>query len=76
MQFPKRCVILRFIEYRAMGRVQKPSNLERYTPSSEPFRIYRKLSSVFRFCLLTVIRGIYIYYKCAPNNRILNNTMY
>jgi hypothetical protein len=28
------------LEYRAMDEVQKPSNPECYTPSSEPFRIY------------------------------------
>jgi hypothetical protein len=28
------------LEYRTMEKVQKPSNSECYTPSSEPFRIY------------------------------------
>jgi hypothetical protein len=39
IQLPKRC-ILQFFEYRTMGKVQKPSNSECYTPSSEPFKIY------------------------------------
>jgi hypothetical protein len=39
IQFPKRCVFY-LVEYRTMGKVQKPSNSEWYTPSSEPFRMY------------------------------------
>jgi hypothetical protein len=39
-QIPKPCVLLWFLEYRTMDKVQKPSNPECYTPSSEPFRIY------------------------------------
>jgi hypothetical protein len=31
------------LEYRTMGKVQKPSDPECYTPSSEPFRIYYNL---------------------------------
>jgi hypothetical protein len=31
------------LEYRTMEKVQKPSNSVRYTPSSEPFRIYECL---------------------------------
>jgi hypothetical protein len=38
IRFPKRCVF-KFLKYRTMGKVQKPSNSEYYTPSSEPFRI-------------------------------------
>jgi hypothetical protein len=29
------------LEYWTMDKVQKPSNLECYKPSSEPFRIYK-----------------------------------
>jgi hypothetical protein len=31
-----------FLEYRTMNRVEKPSNSECYTSSSEPFRIYEE----------------------------------
>jgi hypothetical protein len=34
-------VFSRFLEYWTMGKVQKPSDSECYTPSSEPFRIYQ-----------------------------------
>lgn len=34
---------LYFLEYRPMEKVQKPSNPECYTQSSEPFRIYVKV---------------------------------
>jgi hypothetical protein len=45
MHFPKRHFYY-FLEYRTMGKVQKPSNSECYMPSSEPFRIY--IYRVFR----------------------------
>jgi hypothetical protein len=34
--------ILRFLEYRTMDKVRKPSNSDCYTPSSERFSIYAK----------------------------------
>jgi hypothetical protein len=37
---PKRCVLSCFLEYRAMGKLEKSSNPECYTPPLEPFRIY------------------------------------
>jgi hypothetical protein len=36
-------VFFRFLEHRMMDKVQKPSNPECYTPSSEPFKIYISL---------------------------------
>jgi hypothetical protein len=39
IQFPKRRVFLS-LEYRTMEKVQKPSNCDCDTPSSEPYRIY------------------------------------
>jgi hypothetical protein len=37
-----------------MGKVQKPSNSEYYTPLSEPFRVYRKiLINAFGFIIQT-----------------------
>jgi hypothetical protein len=39
--FPKRCVFL-YLKFRTMDKVQKSSNSERYTPSSESFRLYFK----------------------------------
>jgi hypothetical protein len=40
--FPKRRVFYT-LEYRTMENVQNPSNSMCYTPSSEPFRIYKIL---------------------------------
>jgi hypothetical protein len=34
-------VHLSFLEYRTMDKVQNPSNSECYTPSPDPFRIYK-----------------------------------
>jgi hypothetical protein len=47
-------VFTRYLEFRTMGKVQKPNDSERYTPPSEPFRFYIK-----RF---TIIINYYYYY--------------
>jgi hypothetical protein len=44
IQFPK-CRVFYFLEYRTMEKVQKPSNSECYTPSSE------SLESIFIRCI-------------------------
>jgi hypothetical protein len=38
------------LEYRTTDKVQKPINSERYTPSSEPFRLYKFLT-ILQFCV-------------------------
>jgi hypothetical protein len=39
IEFPK-CCVFQFLEYWTMDKVQKPSNSECYTPSSEPLKIH------------------------------------
>jgi hypothetical protein len=39
VQFPKLCVFL-YLEFRKVDKVQKQSNSEWYTPSSESFSLY------------------------------------
>jgi hypothetical protein len=54
-QLPKRRVFYS-LEYRTMGKVQKPSNPLCYTPSSEPFTVYMK-SDFTMVCLWSTSVG-------------------
>jgi hypothetical protein len=55
-----RCCVFWFLEYQLMDRVQKPSNSECYTPSSEPFIILLPCLPIY-FVTLLVCQG-QLYY--------------
>jgi hypothetical protein len=63
-----------YLELRAMDKVQKPSNSECHTPSSESFRFYFK--SLAEFVVLTaVVMNFAIFWDTVPCNPHVNRCL-
>jgi hypothetical protein len=52
---PKHCFFSSYLEFRAIDKAHKPSNSERYTPSSQPFRKYKIVVIKKKIKLPTII---------------------